>query len=250
MFHTAKHFVDIGYSVIGLADGSKQPRKGFSWKVYQERKPTDSELISMFGALSGRPNIAVVCGAVSGDLFVKDFDDKDDAHAFYQQYRRIWKTIVETRRGLHFWTRRPGARSTLGAHSDGRGEGGYAVAPPSVVNGFNYRFRDGHGLVPPEELPEYPDELIERPVCISKPIARIVDDLRSLERWLMRIESFQGQQGNKGLVRFISRARDAGLAPERCMELLLQWNRSDRVRPPWTLRELWRAVENLYAEQG
>src|SRR5262245_59546451 len=53
-------------------DGEKKPALD-AWKVYQERLPTEQELQAWFR--NGRTGLGVVCGAVSGDLEVIDFDN-------------------------------------------------------------------------------------------------------------------------------------------------------------------------------
>src|SRR5687768_12161870 len=94
MFHIAKQYIDLGYSVFGLCEGSKIPPKGFSWKPFQRRMATDGELVWMFGALGGTPNIAVVCGDVSRGLYVVDIDTHDAAGRFYEAHKSILRTVV------------------------------------------------------------------------------------------------------------------------------------------------------------
>lgn len=88
-------------------------------------------------------------------MAVKDFDDLEKARQFFQRHKPSNRTIVETPRpSVHFCFRRSGARNAQGDRVDLRGNGGYVVAPPSIIHGTVYRFVEGFGLVPPDKLGE------------------------------------------------------------------------------------------------
>ena len=54
-----------------------------SWEEYQRRIATDEELRRWFS--DGRQtNIGIVCGKVSGNLVVVDFDSEDAFNRFYE----------------------------------------------------------------------------------------------------------------------------------------------------------------------
>jgi putative DNA primase/helicase len=81
-FDTARRLVAAGLSVLPIrADGSKAPALA-SWKAYQERLPTEEELRQWFRRPSG---IAIVGGAVSGNLEQLDFDEA----GLYQEYEAL-----------------------------------------------------------------------------------------------------------------------------------------------------------------
>lgn len=77
----ARKLVASGVSVIPVrTDGTKAP--AVSWKTFQERLPTDDELLDWFG--SAEPcGIAMICGEVSGGLEVLDFEDQ----ASFEEWR-------------------------------------------------------------------------------------------------------------------------------------------------------------------
>lgn len=113
LYAAACAYVEAGLSVIPVkGDGSKAPALN-QWKEYQSRRPTPDELRDWF---DGRTDIgvAVVCGAVSGNLTVIDFDD---AATF-----ELWSAAVEKERpgllGTLPLARTPGG----GAHVYVRGE--------------------------------------------------------------------------------------------------------------------------------
>jgi hypothetical protein len=139
----ARLYVAAGLSVIPIRpDGSKAPPDSYSWKVFQSRRATDAELVCGFS--SGVNGIAIVCGAVSGNLEVVDFDSiplferwlsllRDEKPALISGL-----TILHTPEGRHVYLRLPGpvprsrklARNVAGETLiETKGEGGYVLAP-------------------------------------------------------------------------------------------------------------------------
>ncbi len=149
----ATGYVTAGLSVVPIIlDGSKKSAR--PWKAYEARRATDLELAEWFGG--DRPSgLAVVCGAVSGNLECLDLDDEAAGEEWLCRMRQhnpdlLAKiTLVRTPRpGLHAWyrvdgitvpgnlklawdvTQGPGdekpTRKTL---AETRGEGGYALVP-------------------------------------------------------------------------------------------------------------------------
>jgi len=91
-------------------------------------------------------------GVITDRAAVLDFDAKEPAREFFKQHRQLIKTIVETRRGVHFYFRNEDQiRNTTGT-PDVRGIGGYVVAPGSLVEGHEYRFVDGYDEIDPRKM--------------------------------------------------------------------------------------------------
>lgn len=125
---------ECGFSVFPLIPGQKKPFKGWKWSVLQQRKPTDTELVSWFQGMS--VNIAVVTGHVSGNLFVLDFDNMTAFEA-WQAHTKLESLRVKTGKGVHVYFRCEEGYNgdfyvdgTLAGQA--RFDGGYVVAPPSV----------------------------------------------------------------------------------------------------------------------
>jgi len=146
----AKKYLEQGLSVIPLKYKDKAPL--IPWKEYQERKPTIEEIEKWFG--DNKPkNIGIVCGKVSGNLVVLDFDNKEELSKFIVElprgvYEKIEKTMrVETGKGYHIYLRLPENMNirTIPRVKDGvdiKGEGGYVVAPPSIhPSGKTYQLK-------------------------------------------------------------------------------------------------------------
>lgn len=248
MFQPAREYLESGRSLIVLAENSKVPPKGFKWTPYQARQPTLGEVVNWF-AHGTRNNIAIVTGAVSGIVAV-DFDTKDAAAKFWKEVSQT-TAINVTRKGMHFLFRHPGVTVKNGVRvsegTDIRGDGGYIVAPPSVVDGHEYRWLPGFELGDIRDLPVFNPEWIPKAMPNAVRVEpRAYDTVRS---YVLKIESVQGEGGSRGLVRAAAKCRDAGLTESEATALLLEWNQSSVVNPPWGIPELTRAVSRIYAKR-
>jgi putative DNA primase/helicase len=85
----ALRYAEAGFSVIpARADGTKAA--AVAWKAYEKRRATEDEIKAWFAG--GRDlGVAIVCGAVSGNLLVMDFDQPG--------YFEEWQQIVEAEDG-------------------------------------------------------------------------------------------------------------------------------------------------------
>jgi hypothetical protein len=123
-------YLKQGFNVIPIGDASKQPI--IDWKPYQTRKLTAAEIEQWF--FSGATiNIGIICGAVSENLVVLDFDEEK----VYDKVKEYLPDTFKTRtgRGIHVYYRAEYAVrgfkiADLGM--DIKGEGGYVLAPPSL----------------------------------------------------------------------------------------------------------------------
>ena len=144
----ALFYVSYELSVIPLKPGEKVPLT--KWERYQEEPPTIAEVQKWFKDTNY--NIAIVCGRVSKNLVVIDFDDTEIYEKFIKEIEgdaelkdvieSTW--LVETGKGFHIYllvdTEKPVKTGKL-QKVDIKGEGGYVVAPPSLhPNGKHYTF--------------------------------------------------------------------------------------------------------------
>jgi len=126
---------------IPFNHGSKFP--SVEWKQYQSRKPSDQELNNWFGTTKPT-NIGFVCGAISDNLVVVDFDSAE----LFDAFNIHDTTIVKTKQGYHayFKSKFPvkSTRFEFVGHTAGidiKAEGGVVVAPPSKhPSGAIYEF--------------------------------------------------------------------------------------------------------------
>ena len=148
-------WVDAGCSVIPIrADGSKRPNG--PWKAAQAVKATRDVVTSWLG----HGGIGVVCGAVSGHLEMLELEGRAVVGGYGGRLReacrdngveQVLDTVMTGCRtrspsgGYHLWyrvadgpargnvklARRPGTTQAVEVLVETRGEGGYAVVPPS-----------------------------------------------------------------------------------------------------------------------
>jgi len=144
----ASFYVSYRLSVIPLRPREKVPL--VRWEQYQKEPPTLEEVQRWFKGTNN--NIAIVCGKVSGNLVVIDFDDAGVYEKFVKEVEgnaelkdiidSTW--LIKTGKGFHIYlwvdTNKPVKTGKL-QKIDIKGEGGYVVAPPSLhPNGKRYEF--------------------------------------------------------------------------------------------------------------
>ena len=105
--------------------------------------PGDATLVRWF--CDDRRNIGIVCGSVSGNLLVVDFDDRGAYITWLEAVDPPSTLTMNTAHGVHCYYRVtdevPGNRKLIGG--DLRGQGGQVVAPPSMhLSGKVYEVRD------------------------------------------------------------------------------------------------------------
>jgi len=189
-----KAYVDfykkLGFAVIPLLPKSKSPFLK-TWKEYESRKPADEEIGKWFNEdnLAKHINIGVICGSVSGNLVVIDFDDPEIYRKFFDPEIEKHTLVVKTARGIQVYLiskdRCPSFRIPQ-LKMEVRSDGNYVVAPPSIhPTGHQYFFQNPEvknilevegleesvwkrveklGVKQPESILDEPDAL----VCIKK----------------------------------------------------------------------------------
>jgi len=122
------------------------------WKVFQGERPTERELRRMFK----RPDVtgvAVVLGAVSGDLWARDFDVPEALPRWAAAFPDVARGLprVATARGHHVFGCWPGVTFADLADGEMRAGGGcYCLLPPSKhPTGHVYTWR----IPPPAAIP-------------------------------------------------------------------------------------------------
>lgn len=119
----ARAYVASGLSLVPIGPGSKSP--AIQWKEFQERLPTDDELVDW---IDRYPGLGIVCGSVSGNLEFLDLE----AGAPLQDYHRL----VELRA--------PGLPARLPRNKTPTG-GRHIAFRCSVIEGNQKLAADAHG---------------------------------------------------------------------------------------------------------
>ncbi len=135
-----------------------------TWKEYQTRRPTDMEVREWFKGKKGA-GMAVLLGAVSGNLVCRDFDQLDAYEAWARSFPELAKSLPqsETARGRHVFFRTNAeavhriskSGNSIVVFRDGelRG-GGLAMLPPSVhPTGHVYKWL----IAPTDNIPVIDD---------------------------------------------------------------------------------------------
>lgn len=172
-----------------------------------------------------------------------DFDT-DNEMTGIEKARIFWKEKgpfrcaiqISARHGIHLIFKTcPGARSGVNVNNQ------YDIRAGGNAYLKYYGFVDGYDTTDPEKLDVFRDEWL--PVA-NRAVSKEITNVRN---YLMKIESFQGNAGNKGLIRAIARCRDNGLSIVETTMLILEWNQdSSIVNPPWKNSELSRAIKTMY----
>lgn len=173
-------YLTRGWSALAVPEASKERVR--PWKRFQRRRATPRELRADFNAEAGNPNVAVVCGEVSG-LAVLDTDGPE-AEARVASLRLPSTLSVGTRRGRHRYFHYTGplpSRTLVLPNGDKielLADGRYALAPLSVhPSGLTYHFEDPEA--PLAELPQAVLDLFPR-----TPIPSMQASGGPAQRWL------------------------------------------------------------------
>lgn len=146
----AMRYLHAGFSVIPLIRGTKKP--AIQWQKYQYQRMTPEEVNRM-----DWENIAIVTGSVS-NLVVIDADSSDAVQLLETIPEMAQTAVVRTKRGKHYYflVGVQGRCARIGL-IDIKANGGYVVAPPSIVDGVEYVWeRDLSSItsISPERLQE------------------------------------------------------------------------------------------------
>lgn len=251
-------FVVAGYSVFPICTGSKRP--ACKWKCYQDRVVSSDEINAW-----NHGNLGVVTGRIS-NIVVVDCDTRENAEWFIRNRGDTpMKTI--TRRGMHLYFKWPNGfrideKLRNAAHVkdeygvsryDLRAEGGFVMAPPSEVAGFDYQFHDG--IVPACKLPTFwidwlPENRFESQVRL--PPAPRPEPSASRMKWALReiakIKAVSGAGGHNATFRVAGLLQWAGFGRDRAYEELCAWNETN-AEPRWSEKEIAHKIDDMFGRK-
>jgi hypothetical protein len=122
-----------GLLFFPLKDGTKEPA------VSQGFKSSKEEIESKLKTMKD-PNVAIISGKASGNLAVLDFENENDAWAFFDKETILKSTLCmkTCHNGVHVYFRTldkcPTRQTQIARKFDLLGDGGYVVAPPSLID--------------------------------------------------------------------------------------------------------------------
>lgn len=150
---SAQYLIEAGLNPLPIKSLLTKEPALHEWRTYQSVKADKTVAASWFKSNGKRAPeaIAVVCGAVSGNLLVIDFDNKPDGRLVYDEWAHLVSAYlpglldalphVQTQSGgAHVYLRTPEpVRSLKLAETvngvplvETKGEGGYVLCPPSA----------------------------------------------------------------------------------------------------------------------
>ena len=237
--HATMYVREFKLSVIPMRQNKKPAIK---WAEFQERRPRITELVRW-----EKQNLAVVTGKVS-NIVIVDCESREDALWFWDQ-RGQSPAIVRSRRGYHFWFRHPGldvrnaqkVRDESGTpRYDIRGDGGYALVPPSFHPEGYYRWEQPLESI--DALPVF--DMTWRPV-VAGVSARHDGHVRDAVEYISHIPAAAGDGGHNATFRAACILRRAGLGEAEALLAMQAWNRTN-ADPPWRDDELLHKVKSAF----
>lgn len=262
----AIHLHRLGFNVMPTKPGLKEPLLP-KWKVRQERRLTRVELQRTF--MRRDCGIAIICGELAEtgvNVLGIDFDHP----AEFERALREWPApgmATRTPKGFHgYWQVPLGVRlknsvDVLGREIDVRHHGAYLLAPPSWSADTKFRYEWlPPGPCPAKELPFFPAEVLQAPrvekpavemlPAVASPVRKAAGTILHPEAYCMRVESEQGKNGSKGLVRVVCIMREAGRSPAQAYDFIRNTWSPQRAKPPWSDREIVHAIRRHYGLRG
>lgn len=165
-------YYNQGFSIIPLGKNRENNLKApslSSWDVYKTCRPTKKEIQAWLdkGLFVG---IGIICGKVSGNLAVIDFDDKKIPNEIELNLIDIGNQgnwVAQTGRGYHIYCKGikiVNTRKAAIVSMDLKAEKGYVVAPPSLhENGNCYVFTSDISIpIPKQDVNKWFDELVKK----------------------------------------------------------------------------------------
>ncbi|MGI6405485.1 MAG: bifunctional DNA primase/polymerase [Syntrophaceticus sp.] len=235
MLKYAIEYLSRGWSVIPIAPRSKQPPGKFSWKEFQERRATESEVRKWWDEWP-QANIGIATGKVSG-IVVLDLDTMLAMETAKENGIPRSPTAA-TGSGYHVYLKHPGF-SVLNAVKlgdvkglDVRGDGGYVVVPPSIhPSGRRYKWTARNLDTPVADCPEWLVEILKNRTN-SEGATGGAD-----KSWLLKLlPGIEQGSRNSDAARTIGHWLGLGLPEEEVWVLAMEWNK--RNNPPLDKKEL------------
>lgn len=224
-----------------------QPREKkplVEWKEFQTRKPTEKELAQWFNGKDC--NVAVVCGSISNNLCVLDFDSTDNYHKFFDMEKVENRTrVVKTARGIHVWLRtdKPVRSFNVEGLVEVKAEGKYVLVPPSIhPSGVRYEF--ANSVQTPELI-----------TGLEKSVWGIAEKLGYSKKRFSEIQAPRALDGSSvapNCVATLSQGVSAGNRNDSAIHLASYWLNIRRLSKDYTLEWLndWNLKNDPPLDQG
>ncbi|MDO8634779.1 MAG: bifunctional DNA primase/polymerase [Dehalococcoidia bacterium] len=238
----AKFYRSIGWSVFPILPHSKKPAVG-AWLPYQSRLATLQELDDWFK--DSDKGIAIVTGAISGDLLVLDCDPRHGGHeslANYPPCSTDCPTVKTGGGGFHFYYHAPSkCIPAIAPGLDVKAEGGYVVAPPSIHPDSGLAYNWMPDLNPHKcMIPSPPDWLIKLLVTYKTDTKLTANDKGWVSKALSGVEN--GNRDNT-CIKLAGYFRNI-LPQDVTLSIMEMW--AQRCRPEFDHNEVLKTIHSAY----
>jgi len=246
-----KYLYDQGLSIMPLRTHPPVDRKKPAleiWKHLQEKRASWKQIMKWWQ--TGKHNIGVICGRISGNLVVLDFDEAKVGYKLFG--KTIGKTtfVVKTGRkngGIHVYFRTifPVRKFKIEELAiDVQGEGAYVVAPPSIhESGKQYEAQkfQGQPIATWDGL-DFEEDLFKRIKGKYKKF-KPSKHRNQIDAEVLLKGVTEGNR-NQALIHLATWYRRGGKTEEDAVDHLKIWN--DKLDKPLPEQELLRTVHSAY----
>ena len=237
LLDAALQYLAEGRSIVPVKEGQKAPPH-VAWEEYQKRRPTEEEVQAWWEKWP-TANIAIVTGGISG-ITVIDLDGPEgmaSARANLLTGQHLETRIHKTPKGHHILCKYDSRFHTGAGFLPGvdvRNDGGYIIAPPSVVDGKEYTvYRDG----PIAAIPFGPEALT---------VSKVVPIRPETEHPTWVSEALRGvpeKERNQTATRLVGYFHSKGIPPDIIFETLMPFAKA--CEPEMDPRELQKVIASV-----
>ena len=238
LLQDALQYAKDGFSIIPVTPNEKAPPL-IDWQMYQQEAASAAQIREWWGR-TPHANIAIITGQISG-LTVLDFDGDKGRISFRDKLEQELPhtRVHRTPRGAHLlFQYHADLKQT--AHLlpgvDVRNDGGYIIAPPSVVKGNLYQVLRPRALALIETLPPSLNH--------NQPAETKTANLNEAPNWVSTaLSGVAIEERNNTAARLIGYFHHKGVPSDiiqATMELF-----GERCSPPMDKTELHRTIESV-----
>jgi len=233
-------YYDQGFCVIPAYPKEKRPI--VEWKAYQKERPSREQIIEWFkNKTTIDINIGLICGEVSGNLVIFDFDD---IKIYYNIDTPLEDFIRVTTTGSgkkHLWYRSNILPKSFKINEIGlevRSTGNYTIVPPSIhPNGKQYEFVDLN--IPVFEVEDAEDEAWKIAARLgvekgrpsrSTPTLHFIHKLSNLRPCFKKFVNLGGDLPHNLRLALVQEALANGFGQEQIVDLFKNASDFDRAK--------------------
>lgn len=236
----------LGFNLIPIADGTKQPIANFDLNSHYDGKKSTEEQIQDWFFTGSTRNVGIVCGKTSNYLVVIDIDNEKNWQKL-KPYFPITLTIG-TSRGVqlyYFSDRLVKSRKFSELEMEIRAERNYVVAPPSLhPSGVSYTIisRPESGSPITTITGDFQEEFLKI-VSKDNELKEKAQKLHDKVNVMQLMNGVKQGSRNEAAIRIASWFRKRGITKDEALKQLILWN--GKNQPPFEGEELTQMERTL-----